>query len=279
VDKPGIAAPAGISLVIALCFEYQENNRMAVKEQFSRMALLYGDDVVEGLRKKRVAVFGVGGVGGNAVEALARSGIGTLDLFDNDCVSLSNINRQIFATLSRVGEYKVDVAAERIRDIDPDIVVNRHKTFYLPEDPESEHPDFSQFDYVIDAIDTVTGKIGIIQAAKSAGTPVISCMGCGNRTDPTKLAVCDIYDTKNDPLARVMRKELRKRGIESLTVVYSTEPAVVPLKRVPSAPGSRKFAPGSSAFVPEAAGILAASVVVRELTGFDPSGRTRGGKQ
>lgn len=252
---------------------------MAVKEQFSRMALLYGDDVVEGLRKKRVAVFGVGGVGGNAVEALARSGIGTLDLFDNDCVSLSNINRQIFATLSRVGEYKVDVAAERIRDIDPDIVVNRHKTFYLPDDPESEHPDFSQFDYVIDAIDTVTGKIGIIQAAKSAGTPVISCMGCGNRTDPTKLAVCDIYDTKNDPLARVMRKELRKRGIESLTVVYSTEPAVVPLKRVPSAPGSRKFAPGSAAFVPEAAGILAASVVVRELTGFDPSGRTRGGKQ
>ena len=248
--------------------------------QYERMALLYGADLVALLRKKRVAVFGIGGVGGSAVEALARSGIGTLDLFDTDSVSLSNFNRQIIALHSTVGKLKVDAARERIRDIDPEILVHRHQMFYLPGNPESDAVDFSVFDYVLDAIDTVTGKIGIITAARKAGVPVISCMGCGNRTDPGKLSVCDLFETKNDPLARVMRRELRRRGITHLTVVCSAEPAIPPLltESAPALPPGKRSVPGSTAFVPPAAGIIAASVIVRALTKFDPGARIRGGK-
>lgn len=251
-----------------------------MQNQYERMELLYGAELVALLHQKRVAIFGIGGVGGNAVEALARSGIGTLDLFDNDRVSLTNLNRQIIALHSTIGRYKVDAAEERIHDIDPEITVNKHRFFYLPGNPESDAVDFSAFDYVVDAIDTVTGKIGIITAAKKAGVPVISCMGCGNRTDPAKLSVCDLFETKNDPLARVMRRELKKRGITRLTVVCSAEPAIPPLRAesAPALPPGKRSVPGSTAFVPPAAGILAASVIVRDLTKFDPGDRRKGGE-
>ena len=249
-------------------------------DQYERLALIFGKDALARLRSKRVAVFGIGGVGGNAMEALARSGIGTLDLFDHDRVAVSNLNRQIIALRSSIGEYKVDAAMRRIQDIDPEITVNRHRIFFLPGTPEAEETDFSAFDYVIDAIDTVTGKIAIIEAAKKAGVPVISCMGCGNRTDPTKLEVCDLFETKNDPLARVMRRELRKRGITDLKVVCSTEPPVRPFREVQAeenresqetasreadGKGRKKLPPGSVAFVPSVAGLIAAAVAVREL--------------
>lgn len=246
-----------------------------MENPFERLELVLGEDAAALLRTKRVAVFGIGGVGGYVMEALARSAIGTLDLFDSDRVSVTNRNRQILALESTVGQYKVDVAGARIHDICPGIAVHLHRTFYLPGDPASEQPDFSQFDYVVDAVDTVTAKIGIITEAQKAGVPVISCMGCGNRIDPTKLIVCDIYDTKNDPLARVMRRELRKRGIQSLKVVCSTEPAIRPVRRImpEDAGAGRRDVPGSTAFVPPAAGLIAASVVVRELTHFNPQAR------
>ena len=195
--------------------------------QFSRTELLYGKAVMEHFQKSRVAVFGIGGVGGYAVEALARSGIGTLDLIDDDKVCITNLNRQLFALRSTVGKYKVDAAAERIQDICPSTVVHRHKCFYLPE--TADQFDFRQNDYVIDAIDTVTGKLEIIQQAKNAGVPVISAMGAGNKLDPTAFRVADIYETKMCPLARVMRNALRKRGIKSLKVVYSEEQPRRPL--------------------------------------------------
>ena len=237
-------------------------------DQFARTALLFGADAMNKLRSSRVAVFGVGGVGGYAVEALGRSGIGTLDLIDSDTVSLTNLNRQIIALHSTVGQYKVDVAASRLHDINPDITVHAHRCFYLPE--TADQFDFSQYDYVIDAIDTVKGKIEIIMRAKEAGVPVISSMGAGNKLDPSALRLTDIYQTKVCPLARVMRYELRKRGVKSLKVVYSeelpvqTDPALT-AECLAEEGGVRRNIPGSNAFVPSAAGLLIASAVIRDL--------------
>ena len=249
--------------------------------QFSRTQLLIGKPGMEKLYAARVAVFGVGGVGGYTVEALARSGVGTLDLIDDDKVCLTNINRQILATRKTVGQYKVDVAEQRIHEINPDCVVNTHKVFYMPE--TQDQFDFAQYDYVVDAIDTVTGKLALIQQAKAAGTPVISCMGAGNKMDPTRLEVADIYQTSVCPLARVMRSECRKRGIDHLKVVYSKEPALTPIddsaiscrSHCICPPGTarkctqRRAVPGSNAFVPSVAGLIIAGEVIKDLAGFE----------
>jgi tRNA A37 threonylcarbamoyladenosine dehydratase len=256
--------------------------------QYSRMELVFGEGALDTLREKRVAVFGIGGVGGSVVEALARSGVGTLDLIDDDKICLTNLNRQVLATRKTVGQYKVDAAAARVADLDPQIKVNTYKEFFLPENAGDF--DFSQYDYVVDAIDTVTGKISIIMEAIKCGTPVISAMGCGNRVDPAKLSVTDIYKTSGDPLAKVMRRELKKRRVKRLKVVYSTEPPIRPadtdnscLKHCICPPGTvrkctqRRDLPGSTAFVPPAAGAMAASVVIRDLLKFDPSSRTKQG--
>lgn len=255
------------------------------------MELVYGREPLARIAASRVAVFGIGGVGGNVVEALARSGIGTLDLIDDDRICLTNLNRQILATRSTVGKYKVDVAADRVHDIDPHIQVNTWKTFYLPGETDQLF-DFSQYDYVVDAIDTVTGKISIILRAQEAGVPVISVMGCGNRVDPTRLVCCDLYETSQDPLARVMRYELRKRHVKKLKVVYSTEPAIRPLDDDDNSclhhcicpPGTkrkcteRRDIPGSTAFVPPVAGTIVAAEIVKDLTHFDPTERRKGGR-
>ena len=250
-------------------------------EQFLRTELLLGHEAVERLSRSRVAVFGVGGVGGYVVEALARSGVGTLDLIDNDKVSLTNLNRQIIALHSTLGMYKVDVARERVLDINPEAVVNIYREFYLPE--TRDRFDFSQYDYVVDAIDTVAGKISIVMQAKEAGVPVISCMGAGNKLDPTKFEVSDIYETSVCPLARVMRRELKKRGVKDLKVVWSREPALSPGAAGTedagtagvNAPGRPEVtetkgaggrpAPGSTAFVPAVAGLIVAGEVVKDL--------------
>ena len=234
-------------------------------EQFERSALLLGEESIERLRKSRVAVFGVGGVGGFAVEALARSGVGTLDLIDHDTVSLTNLNRQIIALHSTLGQYKVDVAAARIRDICPDTVVNVHRCFYLPETADSF--DFTQYDYIIDAIDTVSGKLALVERAKAAGTPIICAMGAGNKLDPTAFRVADISKTQGCPLAKVMRLECRKRGIKGLKVVYSEETPLRPANPRKD-PESGKVIPGSLAFVPSVAGLILAGEVVKELCGF-----------
>ena len=234
-------------------------------EQFERSALLLGEESIERLRRSRVAVFGVGGVGGFAVEALARSGVGTLDLIDHDTVSLTNLNRQIIALHSTLGQYKVDVAAKRIQDICPDTVVNVHRCFYLPETADSF--DFTQYDYIIDAIDTVSGKLALVERAKAAGTPIICAMGAGNKLDPTAFRVADISKTQGCPLAKVMRLECRKRGIKGLKVVYSEEPPQR-LSDPPKDPDSGKVIPGSLAFVPSVAGLILAGEVVKELCGF-----------
>jgi tRNA A37 threonylcarbamoyladenosine dehydratase len=238
--------------------------------QLIRSALLYGGEGIERLARRRVAVFGLGGVGGNAVEALARSGIGSLDLIDNDTISISNINRQIFALHSTVGRYKVDVARDRIRDINPSASVRTYKCFFLPE--TSGQFDFSLYDYVVDAIDTVTGKLEIICKAASCGVPVVSCMGTGNKMDPSALRVTDLFETQGDPLARVMRKELKKRGVTSLKVVCSDEKPMAPdpyLEEICmnelGEGTARRSVPGSTAFVPPVAGLLIAATVVREL--------------
>ncbi len=244
--------------------------------QFSRTQLLFGPEAMEYLAGCRVAVFGVGGVGGYAVEALVRSGVGALDLIDDDRVCLTNLNRQLYATRKTVGKYKVDVAEERIHDINPDCAVRTYKTFYLPE--TRDQFDFTQYDYVIDAIDTVTGKLGLIEQAQASGTPIISAMGAGNKTDPTAFRVADIHRTSVCPLARVMRSECRKRGIKHLKVVYSTELPKRPLED-PSIscrshcicpPDTRKCTvrrdiPGSTAFVPSVAGLIIAGEVVKDL--------------
>ena len=195
--------------------------------QFSRTELLLGHDNMEKLKNARVAVFGIGGVGGFTVEALARSGVGTLDLIDDDKVCLTNINRQIIATRKTIGQYKVDAAKERVLDINPDAVVNTYKTFFVPD--TADEFDFASYDYVVDAIDTVTGKIMLVEAAQKAGTPIISSMGAGNKLDPTAFEVADIYKTSVCPLAKVMRRELKKRGIKKLKVVYSKEKALTPI--------------------------------------------------
>lgn len=245
------------------------------REQYSRTRLLLGQAGLDQLRRARVAVFGVGGVGGYVVEALARSGVGALDLIDDDKVCLSNLNRQIIATRSTLGQYKVDAAAARIRDIDPDIQVRTYKTFYTPE--TADQFDFTQYSYVVDAIDTVTGKLALVMQAQAAGVPIICSMGAGNKLDPSRFEVADIYDTSVCPLARVMRNECRKRGIKHLKVVYSKEPALVPRMEEmepettaePTArPGApKKRAPGSLAFVPSAAGLILAGEVICDLTG------------
>ncbi len=228
--------------------------------QFSRTELLIGSENIERLKRARVAVFGIGGVGGYTVEALVRSGIGTLDLIDNDTVALTNINRQIYATTKTVGQYKVDVARERIEEINPAAVVNTYKTFYLPETAGAF--DFTQYDYVVDAIDTVTGKIGLALQAKEAGVPIISSMGAGNKMNPAAFEVADIYQTSVCPLAKVMRRELRKRGIEHMKVVYSKETVMTPGE---SEETGRRQTPGSMAFVPSVAGLIIAGEVVRDL--------------
>jgi len=245
--------------------------------QFSRTQLIFGPEAMEALRRSRVAVFGIGGVGGYAVEALARSGIGTLDLIDDDQICLTNLNRQILATHKTIGRYKVDVAEERVKDICPETVVVKHACFFLPD--TADRFDFSQYDYVIDAIDTVKGKLEIVQRAVDAGVPVISCMGAGNKVDPTMFRVADIYDTKVCPLARVMRTELKKRGIKSLKVVYSEEKPIRPPEdssiscrlHCVCPPGTarkctvRRDIPGSNAFVPSVAGLILAGEVVKDL--------------
>lgn len=233
--------------------------------QFSRTELLLGEEALIRLKNARVAVFGVGGVGGFAVEALARSGVGALDLIDNDTVALSNLNRQIIALHSTLGQYKVDVAKARVLDINPGCEVRVRKTFYLPE--TADEFDFAAYDYVIDAIDTVKGKLGLAQQAQDAGTPIISCMGAGNKLDPTAFEVADIYKTSVCPLARVMRYECRKRGIKRLKVVYSKE-TPVRLKTASEEAGVRCDIPGSLAFVPSVAGLILAGEVIRDLTGL-----------
>lgn len=256
--------------------------------QFSRTELIYGSAAMQKLRDSHVLVIGIGGVGGYAVEALARSGVGALTLIDDDQICLTNINRQLYATHSTVGRYKVDVAAERIRDICPDTAVYAHRCFYLPD--TAEQFDFTQYDYIIDAIDTVKGKLEIVTRAKAVGTPVISAMGAGNKIDPSRFRVADIYQTRNCPLARVMRNELRKRGVASLTVVYSDEPPIRPVEDSAAScrshcvcpPGTarkctaRRDIPGSTAFVPSVAGLVLAGAVVQGLTGFDPKDRRTG---
>ncbi len=236
--------------------------------QFSRTELLLGGDAMAKLAAARVAVFGVGGVGGYTVEALARSGIGAIDLIDNDTVCLSNINRQIIATHKTIGKFKVDAAEERILDINPNLIVRKHKTFYTPE--TADQFDFSEYDYVVDAIDTVSGKIQLVMQANAAGTPIISSMGAGNKLDPTAFEVTDIYKTSVCPLARVMRRELNKRGIKKLKVVYSTEPPITPNITEESASElagtSRRSIPGSTAFVPSVVGLIIAGEVIKDLT-------------
>ena len=252
--------------------------------QYSRTQLIFGAEAMEKLRNSRVAVFGIGGVGGYTVEALARSGVGELDLIDDDKVCLTNINRQIIATRKTVGQYKVDVAAERVHDIDPNIVVNTYKTFYTPE--TAEQFDFTKYDYVVDAIDTVTGKIALVMNAKKAKTPIICSMGAGNKVDPTAFEVTDIFKTSVDPLARVMRIELKKRGIRKLKVVYSKEVPLTPVDELATSckthcicpPGTakkctqRRQVPGSNAFVPSVVGLIIAGEVIKDLTGFKGKG-------
>lgn len=238
-----------------------------MSEIYSRTKILLGEEAMEKLRAARVAVFGIGGVGGFAVEALARSGVGALDLIDKDTVALSNLNRQIIATSKTLGRYKTEVAAERIADINPEIKVTAHNVFYLPETEDCF--DFSQFDYIVDAIDTVSGKIAIAVNAKKAGTPVISSMGAGNKLDPTAFRVADIYETSVCPLAKVMRRELRKRGIDRLKVVYSKEEPISPQKTGEEDEGTRRQTPGSVAFVPSVAGLIIAGEVIKDIAGIE----------
>lgn len=233
--------------------------------EFSRTELLFGEDKLNILKKSRVAIFGVGGVGGYVAEALARSGVGVIDLVDNDVVSLTNINRQIIALHSTIGMPKVEVMAERIRDINPKAVVNVHNCFYTPE--TSGNFDFSKYDYVVDAIDTVAGKIELVMQAQSAKTPIICSMGAGNKLDPTAFEVADIYKTSVCPLARVMRYELKKRGVKKLKVVYSKEIPVTPFENEEAEDSSRRSTPGSVAFVPSVAGLVIASEVIKDLVG------------
>jgi len=235
-----------------------------MNEQFLRTAMLLGETAVERLGKARVAVFGIGGVGGYTVEALARSGIGQLDLIDSDTVSISNINRQILATHSTVGLPKVEAAKNRVLDINPDCMVRPHQVFYTPE--TADRFDFREYDYIVDAIDTVTGKLALVQRAVEAGTPIISCMGTGNKLDASAFQVADISKTSMCPLARIMRKELSKRGIKHLKVVYSQEEALSPTgwEEEAAALGKRQI-PGSVAFVPGAAGLILAGEVIKDI--------------
>lgn len=235
-----------------------------MKEQYIRTAMLFGKEAVENLQTKRVIVFGVGGVGGHVVEVLVRSGVGAIDLVDHDTVALSNLNRQLIATHDTLGRKKIEVMKERILSIQPDCQVTLWDTFYLPK--ESGKIPFSEYDYIVDAIDTVTAKIDLVLQAQAHDIPIISSMGTGNKLDPTKLTVADIYQTSVCPLAKVMRRELKKRGVEKLKVVYSTEEARTPIAGLVSEV-TRKATPGSNAFVPASAGLLIGSEVVKDLLG------------
>jgi tRNA A37 threonylcarbamoyladenosine dehydratase len=246
--------------------------------QFSRTELLLGKDAMEKLQNARVAVFGIGGVGGYTVEALARSGVGSLDLIDDDKVCLTNINRQLIATRKTVGKYKVEVMKERVLDINPKAIVTTHQCFYSLE--TADQFNFSQYDYIVDAIDTVSAKIEMVLRAQNANVPIISCMGAGNKMDPTRFEVTDIYKTSVCPLAKVMRKELKVRGVKKLKVVYSQEPARKPLEDMSLScrtncicpPGverkctAKRQIPGSNAFVPSVAGLIIAGEVIKDLS-------------
>ena len=243
--------------------------------QFSRTRLLLGEDAMEKLAHSRVAVFGIGGVGGYAVEGLVRSGIGEIDLIDDDKVCLTNINRQIYATHNTIGRYKVDVAAERIAEINPEVIVHTYKTFFTPE--TAGEFDFTKYDYVVDAIDTVTGKIELVMQAEKAGVPIICSMGAGNKLDPAAFEVADIYKTSVCPLAKVMRHEMKKRGIKHLKVVYSKEKPIKPEDDLSVScktdcvcpPGTaRRQIPGSTAFVPSVVGLIIAGEIVTDLVGI-----------
>lgn len=247
--------------------------------QFSRTELLFGKEAMEKLKNARVAVFGIGGVGGYTVEALARSGIGSLDIIDDDKVCLTNINRQIIATRKTVGRYKVEVMKERILDINPDAVVTAHQCFYSAETADQFH--FPDYDYIVDAIDTVSAKIEMILRAQEKNVPIISCMGAGNKLDPTMFEITDIYKTSMCPLAKVMRRELKARGVKKLKVLYSKEPARTPIEDMAISckshcicpPGTvrkctqRRQVPGSNAFVPSVAGLIIAGEVIKDLSG------------
>jgi tRNA A37 threonylcarbamoyladenosine dehydratase len=246
--------------------------------QFSRTEILLGEDAMNKLKKSRVAVFGLGGVGGYVVEALVRSGVGTLDIIDDDRVCMTNLNRQIIATRKTVGKYKTDITKERISEINPEAVVNDYKTFYMPD--TSEQFDFKNYDYIIDAIDTVTGKIELVLKAQEVGTPIISAMGAGNKLDASAFEVSDIYKTSICPLAKVMRRELKRRGVKKLKVVYSKEKPIPPVieavndcnancicpSGVTRKCTQRRQIPGSNAFVPAVAGLIIAGEVIKDLT-------------
>ena len=234
-------------------------------EQFLRTEMLLGSDALARLQKARVAVFGLGGVGGYVVEALTRSGVGSLTLIDSDTVSISNLNRPILATHSTVGMLKVDAARQRIGDINPDCHVETYPIFYTPE--TADRFEFSQYDYIVDAIDTVTGKLALVERAQAAGTPIICCMGTGNKLDATKLTLTDLSKTAGCPLARVLRRELRKRGIEHLDVVYSTEPPMTP-RPLDTPPAGKYTVPGSVMWVPATAGLLMAQHIMSKLVGI-----------
>ncbi|MDD5935389.1 MAG: tRNA threonylcarbamoyladenosine dehydratase [Clostridiales bacterium] len=237
-----------------------------MESQFQRIEFLLGEDAVSKLHEKKVAVFGVGGVGGFVVEALVRSGVGKFVLVDNDTVSITNINRQIIATHDTIGRKKVDVMKERVLSINPSAIVETYDCFFLPE--TEDQFDFSQYDYVVDAIDTVSGKIALVMKAKEANTMIMCSMGAGNKLDPTRFEVADIYKTSVCPLAKVMRTELRKRRVKKLKVVYSKELPLTPLA-APENPGQRRATPGSVAFVPSVAGLIIAGEVVKDLIKMD----------
>lgn len=233
-------------------------------EQFSRTEMLLGKDAIEKLGRSRVAVFGIGGVGGYVCEALVRSGVGAFDLIDHDKVSLTNLNRQIIATRKTLGQYKVDVMRERLLEINPDADVRGYRSFFLPES-EDDFP-FGEYDYIVDAVDTVTAKVELVMKAQEKGIPIISSMGAGNKLDGTQFRVADIYDTKICPLAKVMRRELKKRGIRQLKVVYSEE---TPLRPLDGLQDGGRAVPGSVAFVPSVAGLIIAGEVVKDLVRRD----------
>lgn len=233
---------------------------------FERTELLLGKEAMEKLKNSRVAVFGAGGVGGYVIEALVRSGVGELDIIDRDTVALSNINRQIIATTETVGIYKAEAAKARAKSINPDVTIHVHNVFFTPENACDF--DFSQYDFVVDAVDTVSAKLQLVECAVACNTPIISSMGAGNKLHPELFEIADIYKTSVCPLARVMRRELKKRGIKKLTVVYSKEEPREPAERLYD-PESKKLTPASAAFVPSAAGLIIAGYVVRELTGVN----------
>lgn len=239
-----------------------------MQNQFSRTELLFGADAMQKLHDSRVAVFGLGGVGGHCAEALVRSGIGTIDIIDNDDVSITNINRQMFATHKTLGMQKTDAAEARLLEINPNVIINKHNIFYLPE-TEGQF-DFSQYDYIIDAIDTVAGKLALVENAQKCGTPIICSMGAGNKLDPTAFQVADIYKTSVCPLARTMRYECKKRGIKKLKCVFSTEEAIKPTeeamqKCMAEENVQKRQIPASNAFVPSVVGLIIAGEVIKDL--------------